>query len=61
MLDYSQHLKKKGKGPIGTKKQNLSGFVMHTTLAVTPEGLPLGVLANEIWVRSNEDDGLSKS
>ncbi len=60
MLDYSQHLRKKGKGPIGTKKQDLSGFVMHTTLVVTPEGLPLGMLANEIWVRSNEDDGLSK-
>ncbi len=61
ILNYSQHAKKKGKGPIGTKKQDLSGFVMHTTLALTAEGLPLGVLANEIWVRPDEDDGLSKA
>jgi hypothetical protein len=61
LLDYSQHPKTKGVGSIGTKKQDLSGFVMHATLALTPGGLPLGVLTKEIWVRSDEEDGLSKS
>src|SRR5437016_2012230 len=29
-LDFSNHTKLKGKGPIGTKKQNLTGYVMHS-------------------------------
>ena len=61
LLDYSQHPKTKGVGPLGTKKQKLSGLVMHSTLALTPEGLPLGVLTEEIWARSEEDAGLSKA
>jgi hypothetical protein len=54
-IDYTAHPKTKGLGPIGTKKQNLSGFVMHPTLILTPEGLPLGVLVQNMWVRPQDE------
>ncbi|SEF12485.1 Transposase DDE domain-containing protein [Burkholderia sp. WP9] len=33
------------------------GFIMHSLLAVTPEGLPLGVLGMKTWVRPEEEFG----
>ncbi|SAL07988.1 Transposase for transposon Tn5 [Caballeronia arationis] len=36
---------------------NLRGFMMHSLLAVTPEGLPLGVLGMKTWVRPEEEFG----
>jgi hypothetical protein len=33
------------------------GFIMHSLLAVTPEGLPLGVLGMKTWVRPKEKFG----
>lgn len=50
-LNYTHHPKTKGTGQIGTKKQNQRGFVMHSTLALTAEGMPLGLLTQEIWAR----------
>lgn len=50
-LNYTHHPKTKGAGAIGTKKQKQSGFVMHSTLALTAEGLPLGLLNQAIWPR----------
>lgn len=41
-----------GSGP------NLRGFMMHSVLAVTPQGLPLGVLGMKTWIRPHE--GLGK-
>jgi hypothetical protein len=40
---------------------NLHGFMMHSTLAVTPEGLPLGVLGMKTWTRSPDELGKSES
>jgi len=60
-LNYTAHPKTKGLGPIGTAQQDLSGLVMHTTMALTPEGLPLGVLAEDIWARSEETASLSEA
>lgn len=57
--DFTAHPKTKGLGPIGTPSQDLWGMVQHTTLAVTPTGLPLGVLAQDIWVRDPEPEALS--
>ena len=31
--------------------------MMHSLLAVTPEGLPLGVLGMKTWVRPEEEFG----
>jgi hypothetical protein len=36
---------------------NRQGFLMHTTLAVLPNGLPLGVLAQQVWVRQPSEAG----
>lgn len=50
-LDYSHHPSKEGMGPIGTEQQTLSGLVMHSSLAMTPAGLPLGILSQQLWAR----------
>lgn len=41
----------------GTGNQS-RGFMLHSLLAVTPEGLPLGVLGMKTWVR--DDAGLGR-
>lgn len=51
LLDYSHHPSKVGLGPIGTTQQNLQGLVMHSALVTTLQGLPLGVLSQQIWSR----------
>jgi hypothetical protein len=58
-LDYSTHLQTSGLGPIGTPQQKLRGLVQHSTLALTPTGLPLGVLTQEIWARDPDAPELS--
>jgi hypothetical protein len=58
-LDYTEHRKTKGMGPIGTPKQNMTGLVMHDTLILTPQGLPLGLLTKEIWARDANAEPLS--
>jgi len=40
-LNYSHHPQTEGLGEIGTKQQNQRGFGMHSTLAVSLQGLPL--------------------
>lgn len=48
-LNYSDHPATTGLGPIGGGQ---TGLVMHTTMAFTPHGLPLGILDQRIWARS---------
>lgn len=50
-LDYSHHPSKRGMGPIGTSEQSLRGLVMHSVLATTTSGLPIGLLYQNIWSR----------
>ena len=50
-LDYSHHPETEGLGPIGTSEQPGLGLVMHSSQAVTLEGLPLGVLSQQLWAR----------
>src|SRR5215213_1013363 len=47
-LNYTHHPATSGLGSIGGGQR---GLVMHSTLAFTPQGLPLGVLAQQIWAR----------
>jgi hypothetical protein len=54
-FNYTSHKKTRGLGPIGSEEQDLRGLVNHTTLAISPQGLPLGVLAQKIWARNEED------
>lgn len=60
-LNYTSHQQTKGLGPIGTEEQDLFGLVMHLTLALTPAGLPLGVLSQELWARSEDAPKLTKA
>ena len=48
-LDFSSHPATTGLGPLRVASHQ--GLLVHSTLAVTPEGLPLGVLAQEVWAR----------
>lgn len=50
-LDYSHHPHTAGLGPLGTTQQKLQGLVMHRVLATTVQGLPLGLLSQQIWLR----------
>jgi hypothetical protein len=50
-FNYTHHPQTKGLGEIGTKKQNQRGFGMHSTLAVTPAGVPLGLLTQAFFTR----------
>lgn len=56
-LDYTQH-PPKGAGPLNYEKQR--GFLDHSHVALTPDGLCLGVLDANIWARSDEDFGKSE-
>jgi len=50
-FNYTHHPQTEGLGEIGTKKQNQRGFGMHSTLAVTPAGVPLGLLTQAFFTR----------
>lgn len=56
-LDFTHHPATKGLGYLDSPR--LRGLVMHTCLACTVEGVPLGILAQDIWVR--DPDNLGKS
>lgn len=55
LIDYTSHPETRGLGPLGNHKTR--GIVCHSTLAVTPEGVPLGLLAQKNWVRDEETFG----
>lgn len=50
-LDYTSHPATQGLGPIGKTSETLQGMVVHTTLAFTPERVPLGIIHQQTWVR----------
>src|SRR5262245_54213746 len=52
-LNYSHHPQTEGLGPIGDSRSDAQGLIMHSTLVVTPEGLPLGLLTQTIWARAS--------
>lgn len=58
-LNYTHHPRTSGLGPIASSKQTLKGLMMHTTLALSVGGLPLGVLTQQIWARPQKAKGRS--
>lgn len=44
-----------GLGPLGCS--TCQGLLVHTTLAITPERVPLGLLAQQVWARDPDDVG----
>jgi hypothetical protein len=57
-LNYTHHPATNGLGPIGGGQR---GLVMHSTLAATPQGLPLGVLDQQIWARPETEKGVKRA
>jgi len=54
-LNYTHHPQTAGLGAIGTKGQNQRGFGMHSTLAMTPQGMPLGLLTQDFFIRPADE------
>jgi len=48
-LDWTHHPATTGLGPLAQATQQ--GLLAHTTLALTPERVPLGLRAQEVWAR----------
>lgn len=61
-FDFSHHPATKGLGMLENK--HMQGFLAHTTLAVSMapgmEGLPLGLVAQEVWARPVSESGEHK-
>jgi hypothetical protein len=49
-VNYTTHKGATGLGPINGNADS-RGLWLHTALALTPEGVPLGLLSQESWVR----------
>jgi hypothetical protein len=56
-LNYATHPKTEGLGPVGTSKNGAVGLFVHDTLAITPEGVPLGLIDVQCWARDPEEFG----
>lgn len=54
-FNFSDHPATEGLGPLENEKCH--GFLTHSSLAVTPEGVPLGLLAQQSWVRDENEIG----
>jgi len=51
-LDWTDHPNTKGLGPLAAPSHQ--GLLAHTTLALTPERVPLGVLQQQVWARDKD-------
>src|SRR5215475_7036199 len=49
-VNYSTHKRARGLGPIKGNRDS-RGVLLHTALALTTEGVPLGLLSQERWAR----------
>lgn len=61
LFNFTSHPATKGLGPIGrypNQKVGAKGFLVHSCLAVTPEGVPLGMLGQKVWSRPETQNGL---
>ena len=56
-LNYTNLRYAEGFGPIGTTKDGAQGLHLHSSLAITAEGLPLGFLDAQCWARPAEEFG----
>jgi hypothetical protein len=54
-VDWTSHPAMRGLGPLGPRA--CQGLLVHSTLAFTPERLPLGLLAQQVWARAPDDVG----
>lgn len=57
--DFTTHSATEGLGLISSNAHQ-RGFLIHSALAMTPEGIPLGVLHQKSWVRDPQEFGTAK-
>jgi hypothetical protein len=50
-LDYTAHPATEGLGPIGNHREHVQGLHLHPTIAFSTQGVPLGILSGQHWVR----------
>jgi hypothetical protein len=48
-LDFTDHPNTSGLGPLAAPSHQ--GLLAHSTLALTPDGVPLGLLQQQVWAR----------
>jgi hypothetical protein len=62
-LDFDSHIKTTGLGSVSKAyKKHKMGLIIHSTLAVTAEGLPLGLSSQQCWSRPlREEEAQEKS
>jgi hypothetical protein len=54
-FDFSHHPQSAGMGRL--ENEHMSGFLVHSTLAVSGQGVPLGLVGQQVWVREEETAG----
>ena len=59
-FNYTHHPSVKGLGLIGTNRKPSQGLIMHSTMALTPQGMPLGLLTQKIWARDEERKNIAR-
>lgn len=57
-LNYTSHPATQGLGLIGAEQDGQRGLIMHSSLAVTVEGVPVGLMAQTIWARPEADPAM---
>jgi hypothetical protein len=56
-LNYDCHPATRGLGPINTRADGALGLKLHDSLALTPEGVPLGLIDIQVWARDPQQMG----
>lgn len=56
-LNYTAHPATDDLGPLNTRSDRSRGLWMHDTLALTPDGVPLGLLDIQCWARDPAQHG----
>jgi hypothetical protein len=53
VLDWTTHPATTGLGPVSTAASRHQGLLRHTTLAISPDRVPLGLLQQQVWARDS--------
>jgi len=59
-LSFTTHPQTKGLGPIRNKADSSRGVWLHTTMALSVEGVSLGIVDAQSWARNPEELGKSR-
>ena len=60
-LNYSTHPQTQGLGLLGSRSDHVIGLHLHSTLALTPGGQPLGFLHAAVWARDKHKRGAARA